>query len=393
MSGYADKASFMNGPSLDRRGFSLTELIVVMGIFLTIMLITSSAFKLIANNTSQQSKSLETQIGGIVGLEALRADLEQAGFGLPWEFRSTPSDYSEALDATYNDAPGDPPRAIISGLNNTLFGSYTGSRYIVIKSSVVAANESSKKWTNVAFAEGVKKITSWGDPHRDFAETEKVIVVKNNLNKTPTTRQLMVANATDSKVLTSGTYYTTFNNYTALTLPHLDGDTFQVYGIASAATTAIRMPFNRADYFISNTPATDIPGYCAPNTGVLYKATINHAGGGINKMALLDCVADMQIVYGLDNDGGGRVNQYLDTPAVDPSLAANIRNQLREIRVYILVQDGKKDRIFSYPNPSVEVGETLFGVFRGRRYPLGDAYKNYRWKVYTIVVRPKNLIQ
>ena len=396
MSGYADKASSLNGPSLDRRGFSLTELIVVMGIFLTIMLITSSAFKLIANNTSQQSKSLETQIGGIVGLEALRADLEQAGFGLPWEFRDAPlaSAYLEASVATYNDAPGDPPRAITSGLNNTLFGSYTGSKYIVIKSSVVAANESSKKWTTVAFAEGAKKITVWGDPHRDFAASEKVIVVKNNLNKTPTTRQLMVANGTDSAVLSTGTYYTTFNNFSTLTLPHLDGDTFQVYGIASAATTALRMPFNRADYFISNTPATDIPSFCAPNAGVLYKATINHADGSKNKMPLVDCVADLQIVYGLDTDGGGRVNQYLDTPAVDPSLAANIRSQLREIRVYILAQDGKKDRTFSYPNTSIKVGEDLLGGgFMGREYPIGSAIKNYRWKVYTIVVRPKNLIQ
>ena len=63
-------------------GYTLTELIVVMAIFLTIMLITSNSFKTIVNQSSQQSKSAETQIGGIVGLEMLRADLEQAGFGL-----------------------------------------------------------------------------------------------------------------------------------------------------------------------------------------------------------------------------------------------------------------------------------------------------------------------
>ena len=170
MSVYSEGKMYLKVPCLNKRGFTLTELIVVMGIFLTIMLITASAFKTIVNNSSQQSKSVETQIGGIVGLEIFRADLAQAGFGLPWAFRSTPSvsAYLEASDPTYNDATGDPPRAIISGLNDSLFGTYTGSKYIVIKSSAVAANATSKKWTNVSFAEGVKKITTWGDPAQGF---------------------------------------------------------------------------------------------------------------------------------------------------------------------------------------------------------------------------------
>ncbi|HZV82821.1 MAG TPA: prepilin-type N-terminal cleavage/methylation domain-containing protein, partial [Geobacteraceae bacterium] len=78
------------------QGFSLTELIVVMAIFLTIMLITSSTFKTIVNQSSQQSKSIETQIEGIVGLEVLRSDMEQAGFGLPWSFQNTPV-YAESV--------------------------------------------------------------------------------------------------------------------------------------------------------------------------------------------------------------------------------------------------------------------------------------------------------
>ena len=67
--------------SADERGFSLAELVVVMAIFLTVMLITANTFKTIANQTSQQSKSLETQIEGIVGLEVLRADLEWQASG------------------------------------------------------------------------------------------------------------------------------------------------------------------------------------------------------------------------------------------------------------------------------------------------------------------------
>jgi len=414
MSGFMAKNITSGRLCTDNRGFSLPELIVVMGIFLTVMLITSSTFKTIANQSSQQSKSLETQIEGIVGLEVLRADLEQAGFGLPWEFH-TGITYSEANLAAdvkpaanywesggaedFNDSPGNPPRAIWS--RNTKFNYDSGSigaKYIVIKSANVATNNTAKKWTNVSIAEGgVKTLRTWGSAARDFQPTERVIVVKNNMVTTPAKRRLMNTGATS--------FSARFSHYSTLISSPLDGDNFQIYGIAVPTTTnpdQVRMPFNRADYYLM-TP-TKMPAGCAPNTGVLYKSNINQSptsgGGGYDpQIPLLDCVADMQIVYGLDNDATGAVNQYLDAPtnSTTPPIADGIRSQLREIRVYILAQDGNKDLMYKYPAPTVAVGETLNGVFRGRNFDLeailGTDGRKYRWKVYTIVVRPKNLIQ
>lgn len=395
MSGYSDKSFCVRGIIADSRGFSIVELLIVMIIFITVMMITSDAFKTIAHSTSRQSKSFETQISGIVGLEVLRADLEQAGFGLPWTFQNTPVGYDEAAVTTYNDATTNPPRAIISGRNKDQFGSYTGSKYLSIKSTVIATNETAKKWTNVSVVGGTKTRTVWGDPRRDLAANDKVIVVKNNLTTTPPTRELMVR--------TSGVYFTTFSNYTAQMTTSRDGETYQVYGIAPAEISSLRMPFNRADYYLSIPTKTsggvtvrDMPASCAPNTGVLYKATINHGNGARNPMPLLDCVADMQIVYGLDTSESGSVN-FHTTDA--PTTASDQRAQIKELRVYILAQDGNKDLLYKYHSPIVEVGESFDGgvTLTGRRFNLqtviGDEYMNYRWKVYTIVVRPKNLIQ
>jgi hypothetical protein len=158
------------------------------------------------------------------------------------------------------------------------------------------------------------------------------------------------------------------------------------------------MPFNRADYYVYTPTGTDMPQGCAPNTGVLYKSNIAHssAGGGYNpRIPLLDCVADMQIIYGLDTDGVGRINFHTTTP---PATAADQRAQIRELRVYILAQDGKKDSSYRYPSTTVDVGESFDGgmTITGRSFDLttlGADWRNYRWKVYTIVVRPKNLIQ
>jgi len=47
---------------------------------------------------------------------------------------------------------------------------------------------------------------------------------------------------------------------------------------------------------------------------------------------------------------------------------------------------GQRDGSYAYPYDNVSVGSEGFT----RSVPL-SAYKNYRWKVYTIVVKPKNL--
>lgn len=372
----------------NRRGFTLTELIIVMAIFIVVILISSNAFKTIIDKSSQQSKSVETQIEGIVGLEVLRADLEQAGFGLPWSF-STAVSYEEAVSAgsDHNDAPGNPPRAISSGASG--FNTYSGSsQYLVIKSTLAATNDTSKKWTTVAFdKDNMKSIRVWGANDRDFNSSERLIVIKDSLMSIPPGRQLM---ATSSTVFSA-----TFGTYSTLIFPHQNGDTFEIYGIDP--DTDVRMPFNRADYYVDR--PDKMPATCSANSGILYKTTINQSDGKRSAgIPLLDCVADMQVVYGLDNDGTGRVNQHLNVPANTLSItAADIRNQLREIRVYILAQEGKKDRSYNYPSESIRVGELINGVPWGRNFNLkkliGADYKYYRWKVYTIVVRPKNLVQ
>ncbi len=389
-----------------KRGFSLAELVVVMGIFMVVMMITASTFKTVANQAAQQSKSVETQIEGIIGLEILRADIEQAGFGLPWVFQTTtpPVTYTEA-DVTssipasfwpsgwspksFNDAPGNPPRAVLSG--DTTFNKDSlniGSKYLVIKSTGATTNNTSRKWTNLAYANGTKTIRTWGSSARDLSATDRVIVVKNLLNTTPPTRQLRASSST--------VYSATFNLYSTLTYPHLDGDTFEIYGIDPS--NALKMPFNRADFYVRRPSASEVPKDCADSAGVgiLYKSTVNHSNAGLSLgTPLLDCVADMQVVYGLDTSGAGVVNSYTSDPL---ATAEEVRTQLREIRIYILAQEGSKDRLFSYPSETIMVGEVLNGVQRGRVFSLKDRigatiYKNYRWKVYTIVVRPKNLGQ
>ncbi len=402
-------------PMLKRnKGYSLVELIVVIAIFVTVLIVVSSGFKTVLTQVGQQSKQMETDIGNVVGLEIFRSDLQNAGYGLPWAFQSTPAaaKYTEATSSddggpvsaaiwsagqsprTYNDAGVGTgiPRAVQSG--PTTFNG--GSQYLVIKSLIAAtsADGTQKKSVNVTYNDTGRHTTVWGDASRDFntadGATERVIALRNTFIDRVPSRQLQVDG--------SGNFSAYFkqNKYTSLTLPHSSGDAFEVYGIDPG--TEPRMPFNRADYYVA-TPAAPSPA-CAPHTGVLYKAVLNQAAnGGFSAIPLLDCVADMQVVYGIGEPGSREVNLHQQGLPGTGS-AQDIRERLKEIRVYILAHTGKKDSLYTFPSQTVDVGEKFGGdasPLNGRTFDLdariGGDWRNYRWKLYTIVVRPQNLIQ
>jgi hypothetical protein len=174
-----------------------------------------------------------------------------------------------------------------------------------------------------------------------------------------------------------------------------------VYGVDP--DTDLRMPFNRADYFIVN---ANIPKRCAPNTGILEKAVVNQNGGGFNFLPLLDCVADMQVIFRLDMNSDGMIgtitnadgssvisSEGSDSTHVQAALknAAGLRDHLKEMRVYVLAHEGQKDSHYAYPDKTITVGEP--GA--GRTFPLettiGKDWQHYRWKVYTIAVQLNNL--
>jgi hypothetical protein len=132
-----------------------------------------------------------------------------------------------------------------------------------------------------------------------------------------------------------------------------------------------------------------MPQACARNTGILYKATINQGDGDLNRHPLIDCVADMQVIFRLDTNNDGTIDSTVED--ISGLTAQQIREQLKEVRVYILSHEGQRDSAFKYSNGTVTVGE--FGL--GRTFNLssiiGPGWENYRWKVSVLVVKPRNL--
>jgi len=409
-------------------GFSLVELMITMVVFVFFIVAASQVFTGLLTQFKQQSKLAETNIEGIVGLEILRQDIEHAGYGLPWYVTganwSDLTNYIEAESISctpntndFDDAPNNAPKAILSRNNASFSGCgansiFNGSDYLVIKAVNVGRNDACNKWTPLKAA----PFTSPFNPRKwtpaltppqgeDLASTDRVIVLRPG--STDANGRTLVVNGAN--------FYTTFSSVTSSPWPPADtSETRIVYGVDP--DTDLRMPFNRADYYIwrnSTSTATDeVPDRCAPNTGVLRKAVISQNDGlRQNPLPLLDCVADMQVIFGLDTNNNGIIGTYTDgdgttfipwpvgTP--DESVtsitafadAASLRQQVREVRVYILAHEGQRDVNYTYPTNPITVGE--FGLGRSFNFVTAGItnWQNYRWKIYTIVVKPTNLLR
>ncbi len=109
----------------------------------------------------------------------------------------------------------------------------------------------------------------------------------------------------------------------------------------------------------------------------------------VNPEPLIDCVADMQVIYRLDTNNDGTIDSTVND--ISGLTAQQIRDRVKEVRVYILSHEGQSDRSFRFASSTITVGE--FGV--GRTFNLsatiGSGWENYRWKVSTLVVKPRNL--
>jgi len=361
-------------------GFTLIELLITMVIFVLVIAAGSQIFTGLLTQFKQQSKIAETNIEGIVGLEILKQDIEHAGYGLPWVIPSgvTYSEASSSPASTYNDA-SNPPRAILTGNGIGL----NGSDYVVIKAINVARNDTSQKWTRLQAASPY--VRTWTPSRENLAAGDSVIVL--SPGATEINSRTLVVNGT--------TFSTTYSNVTSSPWPPTDVmEAHVVYGV-DPDTSPLRMPFNRADYFILN---ANVPQRCAPNTGVLEKVVVNQNGGGLtNYLPLLDCVADMQVIYGLDNDEDGDFVDGTGTPPdgysddISGLTAQQIRTRVKEVRVYILAHEGQYDRNYTYPNTAITVGEFGLGSNFNLATTIGANWQNYRWKVYTVVVKPNNL--
>lgn len=361
-------------------GFTLLELLIVMGIIGFVLAGTSQLVVSLMTAHRQQSKIAETNIEGIIGLEQLRQDLGKAGYGLPWNGLISYNEVAAGVAAPapqLNDVSPNPPKAIVSKDNSN------APDYLVIKAANVATNDACTKWNFVGsdnFSVPWSSATLSVDNIDNFVSADRVVILTPGSPSVENQARTLVT----SGVSFSSQWDSTNSLATTMT------STGIAYGIDSS--TDLRMPFNRADYYVKQ-PATGMPQRCAVGTGILYKGVVKQDDGKLLEMPLLDCVADMQVIFRYDPNGSGSAQL---TAISDISLwsAQQIRDQVKEVRVYILAHEGQKDVSYSYPKNPILVGDEYGLAIGGRSVDLSGItnWQNYRWKIYTLVVKLDSLL-
>lgn len=363
-------------------GFTLLEMLIVILIFGFVLAGTTEMLVSTLTTHRQQSKIAETNIEGIIGLELLRQDIGKAGFGLPWNGLTT---YTEATGDPYslNDA-SNPPRGIVSANDVTVGPALAGTDYLAIKAINIATNAACTKWTFLSSG-ATGTTTSWMPTSENLDPNDQVIVLSPGTLTSSAARNLVTFNTQFSAVAAF-----------ADTIEPPNGETRIVYGVDP--DTTLRRPFNRADFYVK-IPSSGMPQRCAGGTGILYKAVLNQGNDNLGvPMPLLDCVADMQVIFRLDRNGDGNLSptDVLTDLSANVLNAQQIRDQVKEVRVYILAQEGQMDKNFTYPAaPPTCVGcDSTVGTTLGK--PSFDFsgitnWQNYRWKIYTLVLKLENL--
>jgi len=374
-------------------GFTLVEMLMVIVIFGFVLAGASQMFVSMLTSQRQQSKLAESNIEGIIGLELLRKDLGKAGYGLPWNGLTA---YNEAAGDPYTlNETTTPPKGIVSANNVTGGTALPGTDYLVIRATNIAINAACSKWTFLASG-ATGSTTLWTPGSENLDSNDRVIVLSPGTLTSSTARNL---------VTSGGLFNTLFSGVSAFADPAgpPNGETRVVYGVDQNMT--LRMPFNRADYYVKR-PSVGMPQRCASGIGNLYKSVVVNksgaGGGGMTDMPLLDCVADMQVIFRLDRNVDGTIDSNTDVLNDLAGVALNaeqIRDQVKEVRVYILAQEGQRDAAFTYPTSLICVGcdSTVgLGGSLGRSFDLSahdiTNWQNYRWKIYTLVVKLDNLL-
>lgn len=367
-------------------GFSLVELLVYMVILGILMGLVVSSFNGTMQRSAQQTSITQTNTATNIGLELLRSDVANAGFGLPWQWSS-----SSGITYTENDFLGNAseiPSAFSSEDDST--NSLNESDYLVIRGTNVARDAGSQKCGYVGrdSSHTVKIYSTCAD---SFTAGDRVMVVL-PVNSAGEYRELVTEGATYSTYVTD-TGLADESLVPEATSNDPDGEKYLVYGLDEANDP--KRPFNRTDYFISN---TTVPSRCAPNTGVLVKATENQSDDSFTSTPIVDCVADFQVVYYCDTDGDGGWDTRLAASGLQSLTAQEIRSEVKLIGIYVLTHEGGADRNFTYTTNPMNVGEvdaTGTTLKAGRTFDLsakiGDTWPRYRWKVESLTITPENL--
>jgi prepilin-type N-terminal cleavage/methylation domain-containing protein len=373
----------------DRRGFTLIELLTAMVIFSTVIVGLYKVYDVQFKQQVKEYRLAESEMELGIAKNLIERDLIMAGYGIMDDYSCYSATPVSAV--TTSDGGSNPDTLTLKG---TALG---------IKS------RATQEWSTVASmstgTSGFPTFSASDDPRENINPGDRMIITNPSGGTESRTKTLL---CDSGKWLYSYSTTTSAPTTADTGIPYPNLQTgYVVYALNLSGETDgdATVPYYTVKYYLGGTS----PSNCAPGTQSLLRAESRTTTAPSGGDPVMSCVRDFEVALGLTDS----------TASPDPSLAASIpinkwdngatastyspselNQRLKQIRVYILVQEGSKDSSFTYVNPdpnasapdTIRVGElNLVGGTTGRDVQLTAAQRNYRWRVLTIVVTPRNI--
>lgn len=329
------------------KGMTLLELMVVMAIF--IIAITATLGFLIhqTKRTSQETANTRSVQTNILSDLIIVRDISMAGLGVP-------------LEVSKSFVP--------VGSNNNL--GQNGSDELIIKGAGISSGaDNYMKWgyntTYISSGATTVTVTSGQENpisgYPSFPQFEK-------------DDQIIFLNAENKEILSNKVYKITNVSGNLLSLDSSidfisDVKNAFIFSIGGISVTDFPDYLNT---FTGYRLSTTTQKFCAPNTFSLCRVYGS-------SMPLLDCVLDFQVQFGLIQSDG-TVNWVNDISGYS---SATLNDQLKLVRAVIVLQTGKKDSSYTYPDNTITVADHTNNLTTEQRH--------YRWRIVRLDIPLREL--
>ena len=319
---------------MNNKGLTLIELLITLFLLAVILSAVYLTYITLLKDYRKESVSIEHEVERVIGLDIIRLDLTHAGFGI------SDNETSKVIECINCD-DSDP-----------------SDNELIIRSTFNVTNTKTQNWIFV---------------NADDNTTVGTIDTTMNYVYIDTDKKLLKDNSTWTNRPGSGKY---------IAYPVESDDD----GCTDQACTEIKYKM-----VSSNLPAT-----CNPNTFKFDRA-INGAAGN----PIIDCVADFTVRFDYDSNGDGEIittEELKKFSDISGANATDFKKKLKRTHVYILLQDGKYDRNFTF-NGNISNGKLIIVDNDGDGIcdsddvclKLPNDYQHYRWKVIQFSVKPMDL--
>lgn len=347
-------------------GFTIIEILIVLTIFSVVMAGLFEAYSVQMKAGMREYKTAESEMEFQIGKMVLDRDLATAGYGIADSYSAITGSTISSVSVVATD--GNPDTL-------TLRGTALGREA-----------RASQAWSYVTTGTPTAEANYYAGPDsRENLRTNDRIVYME-----PATKSLLALSGTAVNGTTGKSWLFTYPPSGTNPIPVPLNQGVLVYGLASSGSAST--PYYTVQYTVGGTPMS----FCAPSStpGVRIGNLQRSEDGTANP--LFSCVLDFQVAFGLDNVNEDGLIDCWDDGGVEAAAytAETLRKRLKQLKAYVLVQQGNVDRDFT-SDDTIVVGDstltTCDGGFVGRTVTFTAEQKNYRWKVIALSVTPRNI--